>query len=302
MKEQNQREVYCTNMEKNDPIIEKFIKEYLEEKRNAGEMPKADDLIVNFNITYADGEDEHYTCGAESVVFGKGEEKKDRKKEEKTSLVEDKSISDNLYKEVKDYNDAKVCECNKEKKNNRNRIKEKKIKVEENEHYYAEEKDNDINFNYEDYLKDFEPGKWVNCTDEWSEGNRGINSKKNRYYHLDIEDREFVKKEDKKKHKGKITVYSILSCEHSQTLKGVKINLYKINGITPKLIDSKATDEDGKVVFKNIENGCYRVIEIIDKGYFEKPTYLTWNEFNINDENTSGILYVLNYLKQFKKY
>ena len=50
MKEQNPREVYYTNMEKNDPIIEKFIKEYLEEKRNAGEMPKADDLIVNFNI------------------------------------------------------------------------------------------------------------------------------------------------------------------------------------------------------------------------------------------------------------
>lgn len=272
MKEQNPKEVYYTNMEKNDPIIEKFVKEYLEEKRNAGEMPKADDLIVNFNITYADGEDEHYTCGAESVVFGKGEEKKDR---------------------------------NKEEKNNQNRIKEKKIKVEEkkeNEHYYREEKDNDINFNYEDYLKDFEPGKWVNCTDEWSESNKGINSKRNRHYHLDIEDREFTKKEDKKKLKGKITVYSILSCEHSQTLKGVKINLYEINGITPKLIDSKETDEDGKVVFKNIENGCYRVIEIIDKGYFEKPTYLTWNEFNINDENTSGILYVLNYLKQFKKY
>jgi len=279
MKQQDSGKVYCTNMEKNDPVIEKFMKEYYEEKRNAGEVPKANDLIVNFNISYEDGEEETYTCGADSGIFGKGEKCIKEKEEQKESKC--KSGKKNFKEKKKDDACNKECE------------------------YYSD-KEKDKKGYYEEYFMDFEPNKWANCSDEWCECNRKVSTEGSKYYQYNKEEKRTSNKEErkaeKKKGKGKITVYSILSCEHSQTLKGVKINLYEIDGVNPRLVSSKNTDEDGKVVFSEIENGCYRVIEIIDKSYFEKPTYLTWNEFNISNENTSGILYVLNYLKQFRKY
>lgn len=292
MKQQDPGKVYCTNMEKDDPVIKKFMEEYYKEKRNAGEVPKANDLIVNFNISYEDGEEETYTCGADSGIFGKGEEY---------------SKSEKFIEKNEKSKEEKQCNCKIEENKHKDIKKDKAFAKEYNneyEHYYEKEKDNKNN--YEEYFMDFEPNKWANCSDEWCECNGRVRAEGSNHYQYNKNEKKEAKKECKKseknKCKGKITVYSILSCEHSQTLKGVKINLYEINGVTPKLVASKNTDSDGKVVFSGIENGCYRVIEIIDKSYFEKPTYLTWNEFNINAENTSGILYVLNYLKQFRKY
>ncbi len=97
---------------------------------------------------------------------------------------------------------------------------------------------------------------------------------------------------------GEIIVTSIFTCEENELLQGVKINLYKINGLSPVLIESKITDEEGKVIFKGIENGCYRIIEIIDKRYFEKPKYIKWNEMTIDDSNKRQNVVVVNEIKK----
>ena len=47
-----------------------------------------------------------------------------------------------------------------------------------------------------------------------------------------------------------------------------------LNGISPRLISSKLTNEEGQVTFTNLKKGSYRVIAIVDRRYFEKPTYI----------------------------
>lgn len=97
---------------------------------------------------------------------------------------------------------------------------------------------------------------------------------------------------------GEIIVTSLLTCGENELLQGIKINLYKINGLSPALIESKITDEEGKVIFGGIENGCYRVIEIIDKQYFEKPKYIKWNEIIIDDANKKQNVVIINKIKK----
>ena len=91
-----------------------------------------------------------------------------------------------------------------------------------------------------------------------------------------------------KKVRGKIIVYSVLLSKEGTGIKGVKMNLYKLNGLYPKLVSSKYTDEDGKVIFYELEDGSYRVIELIDRNYFQKPSYSKWNEVSIDEFNREG--------------
>ncbi|MCE5222267.1 MAG: prealbumin-like fold domain-containing protein [Clostridium sp.] len=98
---------------------------------------------------------------------------------------------------------------------------------------------------------------------------------------------------------GEIVVTSVLDCGDNECLQGVKINLYKINGLSPVLITSKITDREGKVVFSEVEEGCYRIIEIVDKRYFEKPKYISWNEIIIDRVNKNQKLTIINRIKRF---
>jgi uncharacterized surface anchored protein len=104
----------------------------------------------------------------------------------------------------------------------------------------------------------------------------------------------FLKFQNSNVGNGKIVVISIFECEEHESLEGVKINLYKISGLAPVLIQSKITDYEGKVIFEGIENGCYRIIEIVDKRYFDKPKYIKWNEFTIDDLNKEQKIVVIN--------
>ncbi|MVX66245.1 transthyretin-like protein [Clostridium chromiireducens] len=97
---------------------------------------------------------------------------------------------------------------------------------------------------------------------------------------------------------GVIEVTSILECEEHEYLKGIKINLYKINGLSPILIRSMTTDDKGKAVFLGIEDGCYRIIEIVDKKYFEKPKYINWNEIIIDSINKNQKIVIVNRVKK----
>jgi len=104
--------------------------------------------------------------------------------------------------------------------------------------------------------------------------------------------------EDNIVNNGEIVVTSVWDCEENECLQGMKINLYKINGLSPVLVTSKITDEDGKAVFSEIEEGCYRIIEIVDKRYFEKPKYINWNEIIIDGVNKNQKLTIVNRIKR----
>lgn len=98
---------------------------------------------------------------------------------------------------------------------------------------------------------------------------------------------------------GEIIVMAVLDCGEHEYLQGVKVNLYKINGLSPVLIKSQITDEKGTVIFSEIEEGCYRIIEIIDKRYFEKPKYISWNEIIIDSANKKQKVIIVNKIKRF---
>lgn len=94
--------------------------------------------------------------------------------------------------------------------------------------------------------------------------------------------------------KGTIIVHTLMDSINGEKLKGIKINLYRINGVSPYLVSSKYSDENGMVKFSNIEDGNYRVIEIINKKVYEKPSYVKWNEINISNYLKEETIYVIN--------
>lgn len=114
-----------------------------------------------------------------------------------------------------------------------------------------------------------------------------------------ILDTNALKPEEKMYSNGKIVITAVLDCEKHEYLQGVKINLYKINGLSPVLIKSENTNEKGKVIFSEIEDGCYRIIEIVDKRYFEKPKYINWNEIIIDNVNKNQEVIIVNKIKRF---
>lgn len=97
--------------------------------------------------------------------------------------------------------------------------------------------------------------------------------------------------------KGRIEVLVKLDDKNGIEIKGAKINLYELNGVCPKLYESKLTDCNGKAIFEDLENGCYRVISLVDRRYFEKPTYITWNEVTIDDCVKDACICVVNKIK-----
>lgn len=105
------------------------------------------------------------------------------------------------------------------------------------------------------------------------------------------------KEVNKEELQGEITVYATIKKKDGTKIKRIKINLYKINGVSPELIQSLETDSDGKVVFSGIPEGNYRVIEFIDKRYFNKPIYVDWNEVTIDSENKKHVVYAVNTIK-----
>ena len=101
--------------------------------------------------------------------------------------------------------------------------------------------------------------------------------------------------------KGKIRVVSKLGDRNGSNISDAKINLYALNGLSPKFISSKVTDKNGVVIFDNLSEGSYRVIEIVNRKYFEKPTYIQWNEVTINDELQEENIIVVNRVKRHSR-
>ena len=258
MDNENEKRVYCTNMNEKDPIIEKFMKEYLKEKEASGfRGDKSEDIIVNFDITYADGVAKSYSCGAESPIFGQDDE----------GCIESKINAEEMKSH---FSEAKIGE---------------EVNVENEMNFqkeYDEKKDAHINKGIEE--DKFDDG-WI-CEKELE-----------KIYNMsNIPKKEETKKVKVKERKvnGTIIVYSTFLSKFGKRIKGVKMNLYKLNGISPQLTESIETDENGRAVFSNVPKGSYRVIELIDKRYFKKPVYINWNEVTISDDNTEAVIYVVN--------
>ncbi|MDU5111231.1 MAG: calcium-binding protein [Clostridium sp.] len=98
--------------------------------------------------------------------------------------------------------------------------------------------------------------------------------------------------------KGEIIVLSKLGSKDGVELKGARINLYILNGVSPRLFDSKFTDTRGIAEFKHLPNGAFRVISIVDRRFFEKPVYYNWNEVTIDKNNKLSNICVVNKIKQ----
>ena len=239
MEDEKSKRVYCTNIQESDPIIEKLMKEYLQESEQQGKEINSNDLIVNFDISYGDGETENYICGTESKIFDANPSKAQEKCTKKDGHIEEINYDEYemLKEEIPLSKQSKCHEC--------------------------------------------EANKWLNSEEEWVEYN-----KKGQCI-----------VEESKQVKGEIAVYSTLASTDGTRIKGVKVNLYKLNGICPELVESYETDCDGKVVFDNLIEGSYRVIELIDKRYFEKPSYISWNEVTIDKYNTKSVIYAINKIR-----
>lgn len=93
---------------------------------------------------------------------------------------------------------------------------------------------------------------------------------------------------------GKIVVNVFFENTKNEKMIGIKINLYRINGVSPQLEDSKITDSNGQVIFDNLSHGNYRIIEIINKEIYKKPIYKPWNEVNISNYNKEAVIDIIN--------
>lgn len=93
--------------------------------------------------------------------------------------------------------------------------------------------------------------------------------------------------------KGSLII-SVCITEDNRTIPfSVKINLYKLTGCKPELVASQQTDCNGQLVFKGLDYGYYRVVEVVNKQQI-KPKYIPWNEFEINSDNLWHNIEIIN--------
>ncbi|MGL5765208.1 MAG: hypothetical protein ACRCX8_06135 [Sarcina sp.] len=100
---------------------------------------------------------------------------------------------------------------------------------------------------------------------------------------------------------GRVEVFSLLNCSEGDPISGVPFNLYLIEKGCEKLVASKKTDCHGKVEFNCLENGLYRVQQIVDECVFECPEYYPGKEFCITEATKCQRIYVINKLRQLDR-
>lgn len=163
-------------------------------------------------------------------------------------------------------------------------IAEEDISEEVEEEFYE-----DVNDGVEEVSKTYNEEKFL------EERYKGYNSV---YSEIESSLEEKYGKKEAPEGKGEIIVLSKLGSKEGVELKGARINLYILNGVSPRLFDSKFTDAKGIAEFKNLPNGSFRVISIVDRRFFEKPVYYNWNEVTIDKNNKRTNICVVNKIKQ----
>lgn len=161
-------------------------------------------------------------------------------------------------------------------------------------------KEEDISEEVEEFYEDVNDGveevsKTYNEEKFLEERYKGYNSV---YSEIESSLEEKYGKKEATEGKGEIIVLSKLGSKEGVELKGARINLYILNGVSPRLFDSKFTDAKGIAEFKNLPNGSFRVISIVDRRFFEKPVYYNWNEVTIDKNNKRTNICVVNKIKQ----
>ena len=117
----------------------------------------------------------------------------------------------------------------------------------------------------------------------------------------DLEHHEKCHEEHHCHKKGKIVVTCKLNTASGEPIGGVTIKLFKINGNSPILVGSKLTNSLGKCEFNHLENGNYRVVEIIDQSVFERPQFVPSNEVNITSSDKFGQVLIINRIRRRKR-
>lgn len=97
--------------------------------------------------------------------------------------------------------------------------------------------------------------------------------------------------------KGLIKVNVRLNDKCGVIISGAKVNLYSISYLNPKLCSCALTDHEGNAYFSGLDDGNYRVIALVDRRYFKKPIYCTWNEVNIGKDCKRGEVAIVLQLK-----
>ncbi|MGL4451960.1 MAG: hypothetical protein ACRCTZ_12285 [Sarcina sp.] len=100
---------------------------------------------------------------------------------------------------------------------------------------------------------------------------------------------------------GRVEVYSLLNCSDGEPISCVPFNLYLIQDGCEKLVASKKTDCKGKVEFTCLDNGLYRIQQVVDECVFECPEYYPGREFCITDTTKCQRVYVINKLRKMDK-
>jgi Transthyretin-like protein len=103
---------------------------------------------------------------------------------------------------------------------------------------------------------------------------------------------------ERERERGSIVVFSKFRSASGEPLSGVTVKLFRLTGGCPQLISSKVTDCNGRVIFDNLPNGFFRVVEEIDKRFFQRPTYIPWNEVEINNVVRTATIIVVNRLRR----
>lgn len=100
---------------------------------------------------------------------------------------------------------------------------------------------------------------------------------------------------------GRVEVYSLLNCAEGDPISGVPFNLYRIEDGCEKLVASKKTDKKGKVEFNCLEDGMYRIQQVVDECVFECPQYYPGREFCITESTKCQRVHVINKLRKMDK-
>lgn len=103
---------------------------------------------------------------------------------------------------------------------------------------------------------------------------------------------------ERERERGSIVVFSKFRSASGEPLSGVTVKLFRLTGGCPQLISTKVTDCNGRVIFDNLPNGFFRVVQEIDNRFFQRPTYIPWNEVEINNVVRTATIIVVNRLRR----
>ncbi|GIM27464.1 hypothetical protein CPJCM30710_01300 [Clostridium polyendosporum] len=102
------------------------------------------------------------------------------------------------------------------------------------------------------------------------------------------------------KRRGRIAVTSVLGCSEREPISGVTIVLFRVVGCSLEFVDAEVTNANGRVVFNNLRDGIYKVVQLIRRCIFEEPIFLPTDQVTIDEDNREFDIIIINKIKEFR--